>query len=98
MKEGEILNLLARFRKEGLLRDTTHMSIGLSLRLVIQAAYFVLIARSLGPDVTLGDVRHLWVYLVGPAAGAVIAVGIAWLLRGRGGDTGGRAAERGTGG
>ena len=55
-------------------------------------------ARSLGPDVTLGDVRHLWVYLVGPAAGAVIAVGIAWLLRGRGGDTGGRAAARGTGG
>jgi aquaporin Z len=55
-------------------------------------------ARSLGPDVTLGDVRHLWVYLVGPAAGAVLAVGIAWLLRGRGGDTGGRAAARGTGG
>ena len=55
-------------------------------------------ARSLGPDVTLGDVRHLWVYLVGPAAGAVLAVGIAWLLRGRGGDTGGRAAARGTAG
>ena len=32
------------------MRDTTHLSIGLSLRLVIQAAYFVLIARSLGPD------------------------------------------------
>jgi len=55
-------------------------------------------ARSLGPDVALGEVRHLWVYLVGPAAGAVLAVGIAWLLRGRGGDTGGRAAARGTGG
>jgi len=34
----------------GLLRDTTHLSIGQSLRLVIQAAYFVLVARSLGPD------------------------------------------------
>src|SRR6202167_6650620 len=34
----------------GLLRDTTHLSIGQGFRLVIQAAYFVLIARSLGPD------------------------------------------------
>ena len=31
-------------------RDTTHLSIGQGLRLAIQAAYFVLIARSLGPD------------------------------------------------
>jgi O-antigen/teichoic acid export membrane protein len=34
----------------GLLRDTTHLSIGQGFRLVIQAAYFVLIARALGPD------------------------------------------------
>lgn len=34
----------------GLVRDTTHLSIGQGFRLVIQAAYFVLIARSLGPD------------------------------------------------
>jgi O-antigen/teichoic acid export membrane protein len=34
----------------GLLRDTTHLSIGQGFRLVIQAAYFVLLARSLGPD------------------------------------------------
>jgi O-antigen/teichoic acid export membrane protein len=34
----------------GLLRDTTHLSIGQGFRLIIQAAYFVLIARSLGPD------------------------------------------------
>jgi O-antigen/teichoic acid export membrane protein len=34
----------------GLVRDTTHLSIGQGLRLVIQAAYFVLVARSLGPD------------------------------------------------
>ncbi len=34
----------------GLLRDTTHLSVGQGSRLVIQAAYFVLIARALGPD------------------------------------------------
>jgi O-antigen/teichoic acid export membrane protein len=34
----------------GLIRDTTHLSIGQGFRLVIQAAYFVLIARSLGPQ------------------------------------------------
>jgi O-antigen/teichoic acid export membrane protein len=40
----------ARWKTRGLLRDTTHLSIGQGFRLVIQAAYFVLIARSLGPD------------------------------------------------
>jgi O-antigen/teichoic acid export membrane protein len=40
----------ARLKTRGLLRDTTHLSIGQGFRLVIQAAYFVLIARSLGPD------------------------------------------------
>ena len=44
------LKLLTRMKKDGLLRDTTHLSIGQGLRLVIQAVYFVLIARSLGPD------------------------------------------------
>jgi O-antigen/teichoic acid export membrane protein len=44
------LSLLARFKKEGLVRDATHLSIGQTLRLVIQAVYFILIARSLGPD------------------------------------------------
>jgi O-antigen/teichoic acid export membrane protein len=34
----------------GLLRDATQLSIGQGFRLVIQAAYFVFIARSLGPD------------------------------------------------
>ena len=37
-------------KSRGLLRDATHLSIGQGFRLVIQAAYFVLIARSLGPD------------------------------------------------
>jgi O-antigen/teichoic acid export membrane protein len=40
----------ALMNTRGLLRDTTHLSIGQGFRLVIQAAYFVLIARSLGPD------------------------------------------------
>ncbi len=53
-------------------------------------------ARSFGPDVMLGDFAHYWVYLLGPLAGATIAVGIAWILRGPGGDIGGLAAARGT--
>jgi O-antigen/teichoic acid export membrane protein len=48
---GEVfVSLLVRMKTRGLLRDTTHLSIGQGFRLIIQAAYFVLIARSLGPD------------------------------------------------
>jgi aquaporin Z len=39
-------------------------------------------ARSLGPDVAIHDLTTWWVYLVGPLVGAVIAVGIAHVLRG----------------
>ncbi len=39
-------------------------------------------ARSFGPDVALGDLSTWWVYLIGPVAGAVIAVGVAHVLRG----------------
>ncbi|HLY85447.1 MAG TPA: aquaporin [Gaiellaceae bacterium] len=52
-------------------------------------------ARSLGPDVALWRFDHLWPYLVGPTLGALVAVGFAWILRGRGGDPGGLAAARG---
>ena len=52
-------------------------------------------ARSFAPDLVIGDFAHFWVYLVGPFAGAVIAVGVAWILRGPGGDIGGLAAARG---
>ena len=52
-------------------------------------------ARAFGPALVLGDFSHFWVYLAGPLAGGVLAVGVAWILRGRGGDAGGLAAARG---
>jgi glycerol uptake facilitator-like aquaporin len=39
-------------------------------------------ARALGPDVALGELGTWWIYLVGPCVGAIIAVGVAWVLRG----------------
>ena len=39
-------------------------------------------ARSFGPDVAIGDLSTWWVYLIGPVVGAVIAVGVAYVLRG----------------
>jgi aquaporin Z len=41
-------------------------------------------ARSLGPALVKGDWTSWWAYLAGPVAGAAIAVGIAYVLRGRG--------------
>src|SRR6476646_7289961 len=52
--------------------------------------------RSLGPALVLGDWTSWWAYLVGPVAGAAIAVGIAYVLRGRGGGSSGVAAAQGT--
>jgi aquaporin Z len=43
-------------------------------------------ARSFGPALVSGDFSSYWVYVAGPLAGALIAVGCAFVLRGRGGD------------
>ena len=53
-------------------------------------------ARSLGPALVKGDWTSWWAYLAGPVAGAVIAVGIAYVLRGRGGGRSGVSAAQGT--
>jgi aquaporin Z len=53
-------------------------------------------ARSLGPALVLGDWTSWWAYLAGPVAGAAIAVGIAYVLRGPGGGTHGTEAAQGT--
>jgi aquaporin Z len=53
-------------------------------------------ARSFGPDVVRGDFTSYWVSVVGPVLGAPIAVGIAYVLRGRGGDPGGQRGGAGT--
>ena len=43
-------------------------------------------ARSLGPALITGDYHDLWIYLAGPAAGLIMAVAAATILRGPGGD------------
>ena len=53
-------------------------------------------ARSLGPALVLGDWTAWWAYLAGPLAGAVIAAGIGYVLRGPGGGTHGTQAAEGT--
>jgi aquaporin Z len=52
--------------------------------------------RSLGPALVLNDWTAWWAYLAGPAIGAVIAVGIAYVLRGPGGGLSGTQAAGGT--
>jgi len=44
------MSFLRRIKTSGLVRDTGHLAMGQGLRLVIQAAYFVLVARTLGPE------------------------------------------------
>jgi aquaporin Z len=53
-------------------------------------------ARSLGPALVLTDWTSWWAYLVGPLAGGAIAVGFAFILRGRGGGRSGVSAAQGT--
>jgi aquaporin Z len=52
-------------------------------------------ARSFGPDMALLDFTDYWAYVVGPIAGALIAVAFSWILRGRGGDQPAREAAQG---
>ena len=52
-------------------------------------------ARTFGPDLVAGDFHAYWVYVAGPLAGAVVAVGIAFVLRGRGGGQAGSGAAQG---
>ena len=52
--------------------------------------------RSFGPALVSGDFSSYWVYVLGPLAGACIAVGCAYVLRGGGGDPVAYAAGSGT--
>jgi aquaporin Z len=52
-------------------------------------------ARSFGPALLSGDFSSYWVYVAGPIAGALIAVGSAYILRGAGGDLTSRRAGSG---
>ncbi len=51
--------------------------------------------RSFAPDLVRGDLGHIWVYLAGPLAGTLVAVGFAIILRGRGGDAAATIAAQG---
>jgi aquaporin Z len=53
-------------------------------------------ARSFGPALVSGDFSGSWVYVLGPLAGALIAVGCAHILRGGGGDPMAYAAGSGS--
>ena len=52
-------------------------------------------ARTFGPNLVGADFTSYWVYVAGPLAGAIIAVGAAWVLRGPGGGRAGSGAAQG---
>jgi aquaporin Z len=52
-------------------------------------------ARTFGPDLVGRDFSDYWVYIVGPLTGALLAVGLAFVLRGAGGGKAGSAAAQG---
>jgi Major intrinsic protein len=52
-------------------------------------------ARSFDPDLVLWNFSNYWVYIVEPIAGALVAVGIVFILRGRGSGQSGIEAEQG---
>jgi aquaporin Z len=53
-------------------------------------------ARSFGPALVSGDFGSYWVYVLGPLAGALIAVGCAYVLRGGAGDPAAHLAGSGS--
>jgi aquaporin Z len=53
-------------------------------------------ARSFGPEFVIHDFTNYWVYLVGPVVGMLVAVAVAYVLRGPGGrDPAAEAAAQG---
>jgi aquaporin Z len=52
-------------------------------------------ARTFGPDLVGGKFTDYWVYIAGPLTGAALAVGFAYVLRGRGGGQAGSGAAQG---
>jgi aquaporin Z len=52
-------------------------------------------ARTFGPDLVGGNFSHYAVYVAGPIAGAAVAAGIGFILRGHGGGKSGSAAGQG---
>jgi aquaporin Z len=52
-------------------------------------------ARTFGPDLVGRSFTSYWVYIAGPIAGAVVAVIIAFVLRGQGGGKSGSVAAQG---
>ena len=52
-------------------------------------------ARTFGPDLVGANFTDYWVYVAGPLLGALLAVGAAFVLRGRGGGQAGSGAAQG---
>jgi aquaporin Z len=53
-------------------------------------------ARTFGPDLVGGDFTNYLVYVAGPLVGVIVAVGVAFVLRGHGGGRSGSEAAQGT--
>jgi aquaporin Z len=52
-------------------------------------------ARTFGPDLVSTTFTGYWVYIAGPIIGGALAVGVAFVLRGRGGGASGSGAAQG---
>jgi aquaporin Z len=50
-------------------------------------------ARSLGPELVSGRLADWWIYVAGPLAGGLVAVALAWVLRGPPSTTANEAAQ-----